>query len=465
MFIMDNKVIKSSIWYTISSFLVSGITIISTPIFSRILSLDEYGAFSNFTAIYSVLSVAITLNFHSTLIRAKYDLSNHFDQYISSLLYIIILIISFLTVLANIFYDFINEFIFLSRLELNIMMISLLFYPIINIFQAWQRINYNYKVSVLISFVSAFGNILISLILVFLLNDKLFGRIVGSQLPTIIIGFFLMIYFFKKSRKFNFSYCAYALKICLPFIPHLLAMNLLSMLDKMMITSMCGTEYNALYSIAVNCGLIMSIVISALNGSFAPWMGEQLHKKNYKRIKNISYSYILLFFVVGVGNLLFAPEILMIFGGTKYISAKYLIPPIILGCMCQMLYTLYVNIEQFEKKTIGMAIASCSAAVINFITNAIFIPKFGYEAAAYTTFFSYFCLLVAHYFLVKKMKLHIVFNTKYILLILLCLIALSGLIIILYNYNFLRYILCSIYITLILYFCIKNFSYLKKLFK
>jgi O-antigen/teichoic acid export membrane protein len=447
---MTNKVIKSSLWYTISSFLLSGISFLTTPLFTRILSLEEYGAYSNFNAVYSIISVIITLNLGSTLIRAQYDFSDDKEGYTSTLLYISTIIVFVALILGNIFYDQIFSFLMLDRFALNVMFVSLMFLPSVNIFQIWQRIEYKYKMSVLVSFLSSIGNVMFSLLFVFTFENKLNGRILGSQLAGIIIGFCILIYYIHRSKKFNIEYCKYALKICIPYLPHLLSLNILSMSDKLMITQISGSQYNALYSVAVNCGMIMTILMSALNNAFSPWLGEKLHLKQYDNIRYFSYIYIILFCAVAMADMLFAPELMLIFGGTKYIEAKYAIPPIIMGCMCQFLYTMYVNIEQYEKKTIGMAIASCIAALINIVTNIIFIPKYGYIAAAYTTLFSYFCLLILHYLLVRKMKLSKVYNTKYIFSILFILFLISIISINLYNYILGRYILIVVYITIIL---------------
>lgn len=452
---MVNKAIKSSLWYTISSFLLSGISFLTTPLFTRLLSLEEYGTYSNFNAVYSIVSVIITLNLGSTLIRARYDFSNDKDTYTSTLLHMSTIIVFIALIFANIFYNQISAFLTLDRFALNIMFISLLFLPAINIFQIWQRIEYKYKMSVFVSFFNSIGNVVFSLLFVFSFENKLNGRILGSQLAGIIIGVCILIYYFKRSRKFNIDYCKYALKICIPYLPHLLSLNILSMSDKLMITQISGSQYNALYSVAVNCGMIMTILISALNNAFSPWLGEKIYLKKYKDIKKVSYFYILIFFIVAIGNILIAPELMLIFGGKNYMDAKYAIPPIIMGCMCQLLYTMYVNIEQFEKKTIGMAFASCIAAVINIITNLIFIPKFGYLAAAYTTLFSCFCLLIFHYLLVRNMKLSIVYNTKFVFLILSLLFVISIIILNLYKGFFMRYILIVLYVIAILIMVIK----------
>lgn len=43
-----NKTLNSAVWYTISSIMAKGITVLLTPFFTRILSVSEYGEYTNF---------------------------------------------------------------------------------------------------------------------------------------------------------------------------------------------------------------------------------------------------------------------------------------------------------------------------------------------------------------------------------------------------------------------------------
>ena len=85
-------------------------------------------------------------------------------------------------------------------------------------------------------------------------------------------------------------------------------------------------------------------------------------------------------------------------------------PPVAAGCLLQFVYTIYVNVEQYEKKTIGMAMASAIAALVNYILNYVFIPIYGYIAAAYTTYVGYLILLIIHMGYVKKIGKWNVYN-------------------------------------------------------
>ena len=126
---------------------------------------------------------------------------------------------------------------------------------------------------------------------------------------------------------------------------------------------------------------------------------------------------------------------------------------------------MYVNIEQYEKKTKGMAVATCIAALIDIVLNYLLIPRYGYWVAAYTTMISYIVLFLIHFILVHRMKLHIVYNTIYVFGII-CLMLFIGLLMPkLYEINWLRYCILVIYIGCLIVLLIYNRKEIIKIFQ
>lgn len=64
----------------------------------------------------------------------------------------------------------------------------------------------------------------------------------------------------------------------------------------------------------------------------------------------------------------------------------------------------YLNVEHYYKKTVRISLYTAVAAVINLVLNYIFIPYFGYVAAAYTTIVSYVVALILHTSYAKKLR-------------------------------------------------------------
>lgn len=56
------KPVKVSLWFVICGFLQKGITFLTTPIFSRLLTTSEYGVVSLFTTWNNIVIIIATLN-------------------------------------------------------------------------------------------------------------------------------------------------------------------------------------------------------------------------------------------------------------------------------------------------------------------------------------------------------------------------------------------------------------------
>ena len=131
--------------------------------------------------------------------------------------------------------------------------------------------------------------------------------------------------------------------------------------------------------------ILYPFLLDSMNKAWAPWFLDTLHSKDYSNVKPVTKPYFLLFVSIAGGIFLLGPEVILILGGKAYLDAIFILPPLIMGCVVQFVYTMYVQVEFYEKKTIGVAIGTISSAAINIVLNLIFIHAFGYRAAAYVT--------------------------------------------------------------------------------
>ena len=410
----NRKAFKSGVWYTISNFFTRSIGFITTPIFTRLLTKTEFGEFNNYSSWLSIITIFVTLNLESTLISARYDYKNKFDEYILSILSLSAISVGGWFLFINIFSEKITSILGLDSIYINTMLLYLIFLPAVNMFQVRERYYFEYKKTVITSLLLSIGTALISVLLVINMDNRLAGRIIGSVIPTVLLGIVFYLFFIRRGKRIKIEYWKYALPICIPYIPHLLSMTLLNSTDRVMIDKWCGSEATALYSIAYNCGAIVTLLLTSMNSAFAPWLGEKISENRENEIRKFTKIYISAFLYLAIGIMLISPEILWILGGESYMAAIYVMAPVSMGCVCQFLYTMFVNVEQYNKKTTGMAIASAIAAFINLVLNYIFIPKIGYLAAAYTTLVGYICLLGMHMYLVYRLKSSNIYSYKFV---------------------------------------------------
>lgn len=453
-----NAAVKAGMWYTICNFIFRGMAFITTPIFARLMTKSELGDFSNFATWASVLMVVTSFDMAQSIIRSKLDVEDDIDSYIWSILSLSTITTTLCYIIVCIFNDFFTNLFEMNMQCIHLMFLYLLVTPAYSMLITKHRAFYRYKTFVTLTGVSLVSATLTSLLLVVLMENKFTGRLLGNYVPHIVMNLIIFVYLIAKGKRIKIKYWKYALIICLPLVPHNLSLYLLSSSDKILITKMCGSEYTAIYSIAYSCYHIITILFDSMNKAWAPWLLESLHKENYAAIKKNSKIYIGVFMALIAGVLMLVPEIIYIFGGKKYQEAIYCLPPLAASCAFQFIYTMYVNIEFYKKKTFGVAGATIIASLINIGLNFIFIPmnpEKSFVIAAYTTLAGYIILFILHYFIVNRMKMSFVYDIGYIIKMLFVILTVSGIMNILYMYIVIRYIVVLIYGAIAVYFIYK----------
>ena len=236
-------------------------------------------------------------------------------------------------------------------------------------------------------------------------------------MPIYSLYIYILIYFFRKQKpKYNKEYWEYGLKYSLPIIPHGISQVLLSQFDRVMVQKIISSSAAGIYSFSYNMGIIVQTIATSLDTAYSTWFYEQMDSKKYDLIKIRANTYIKFFTIIVILLLLICPEVIKIMSPKSYWNSVYCAFPIIVSTYFTFLYTLIAQIEYFHKKTNYIALGTLFAAIINVILNLIFIPKYGYIAAAYTTLFSYILYSIFHYILSYKIiKFHL-YDVKYILI-------------------------------------------------
>ena len=413
----SNKVIKSGLWYTIANVSIRAVAIITTPIYTGMLSTADYGKANTFNSWIDIFNVFTCLCVVYSIGRAKLDFKDKFDEYMSAL-----------QSLSSSFGFVVLIFAFVFRNQLSAWMqyevpliLSLFVYlcisPSVEYMMQKCRYQYKYKENIAISIITCVGQIGLSVGLMLLFNNQRYiGKIYGVILPTFIMGLVFYIRFLSKGKVFfNKEYWLYALKIGLPMIPHALALILLGQMDRIMIMNICGDADAGLYTFGYSYATLLMIFTNAIGQAWLPWFNDTLYAGEREKIKNVQVKLVWLGCFLSLGFITVAPEALMIlaFHSPDYWIAKVVVPPVVLGTLAQYFYTNYVNVEIFCKKTSIIAIGSCVAAGINYVLNAIFLPRFSYTAAAYTTLASYLVLMLMHYIMVRFVLKERVYNDLY----------------------------------------------------
>ena len=153
--------------------------------------------------------------------------------------------------------------------------------------------------------------------------------------------------------------------------------------------------YSACFKIAV----IMSLFIQAFRYSAEPFFFEQFKEKDAKT----AYSVVMTYFVI-VCSLIFLGTTLYLdfikyFVSKPYHEGLHIVPPVLLAyMMLGIVFNLSIWYKLTGKTKYG-AYISVGGAVITLIVNFSLIPLIGYTGAAWAHFITYFCMMIASYWL------------------------------------------------------------------
>lgn len=395
--------VKASFWFLICSFLQKGITALTTPIFTRLLSPDEYGVFNVFNSWMGIISVFITLNLsYAVYSQGLIKFSNKSDLFSSSLQGLTLTMVLCWTLIYLLFREFWNHVFNLTTVQMLAMLVMIWTTAVFN-FWAWeQRVLYKYKALVIITLLVSVAKPLVGVIFVILAEDKVTARILGLVLVELIGYTGLFIVQTKRGKRFfSARFWKYALMYNLPLIPHYLSQTVLSSADRIMIKEMVGESEAGIYSLAYSASLIMTLFNTALMQTISPWLYQKIKDKKINEIARVAYISLILIAVLNLILILFAPEIIRIFAPKEYYDAIWIIPPVAMSVFFMYSYDLFAKFAFYHEKTVLIMLASVFGAILNLFLNYIFIGIYGYIAAGYTTLICYFFYTLFHYILMN----------------------------------------------------------------
>ena len=399
------KAVKAGIGYTLGNIFIKGINFLTLPFFSRLMTTEEFGIFNVFTSYEAIIYVIVGLAIHSSIRSANLEFKGKIKDYISSVSIIYIINAGIMFVIALIFGSHIQRFSGFSVAVLIMLIMYSFGSALLAVYNEYVSLEYSYKKYLFVALGNSLGNISLSLLLMLTLfrQHKDVGRILGVTVAITIVSLYILYVFYKGARpKVKKHYWIFALKYSLPIVPHGISQVLLAQFDRIMIGKIVGNAEAGVYSLAGNIKLILTILTTSISAAWSTWFYEEIEKNEKESIQHRARQLCELFLVFTIGILSISPELIYVLGGNEYNSAKYVAIPMVLDAYFLFIYNVIVVAEYYKKKTAFIMLGTMGAAVINVITNYIFISKYGFIAAAYTTLFSYSCYLALHLIISHK---------------------------------------------------------------
>lgn len=436
---------KAAFWFMVCNVMQRGISVITTPIFTRLLTTDQYGQYTLYNSWLAIFTLICTLRLtYSVFNKGMSKYPDNKDEYAVTIQSTITIITTICLIVYLLFYQLINSFTELSTFITLCIFVEVYFSQAIIIWTLRQRYDFKYRNVVVSTILLSISNPILGLIAVSISNEKGLARIISCVLVQCLFGIvFYIINIVKGRALFNKTFAKFSILFNLPLIPHYLSTYVLNQADRIMIQKMCGLSQAALYGVAYSAGSLMKIITDSINNALVPWIYRKLEKEDYKSIEK--YGFIVSAFVMITCTIFicFAPELIYLLAGNKYVEAVNIIPPVASSMFFIFLFSMFANIEfYFDANKFTMFI-SMLGAILNIVLNYVGIQLLGYQAAGYTTLICYSLFCVLHFlylnFVTKKKINKYIFEPKIMFALFAMMIVVTIVMKVLYAYSIIRY--------------------------
>ncbi|WP_243121153.1 lipopolysaccharide biosynthesis protein [Clostridium autoethanogenum] len=441
--------VKASLWFAICNILQKGIALLSTPIFTRLLSTNEYGGYAVFQSWNGIFTILATLNlFLGGFGKGLIEFEKDKRRLTSSLLQLSTLIttVVFLVYLCDI--RFWTSILNMSSTLMIALFLELYTLPAFEFWSTEQRYEFKYRKLVALSLLMSIGSIILGIITVLLSTQRLEARVYSDAICKAAVGIVLYCRIIKLgNHRVDTRYWKYGILFNLPLIPHYLSTMILNQSDRILIDNIVSSSAAGMYSIAYTIGMMMQLITNAVNNSFTPYTFMAIRDETYEKIRKNANFLCIFVALLMIVSMAFAPEIILIFAGKRYYDAIWVLPPVAASVFFIFLYSLFSNVEYYFKKTKFIAVASMLCAVVNLLLNYILIPIYGYYAAGYTTLVCYILYAFTHFVFMRKVcideRIHLesIYNVKNILLYSVAVLVIMLIMIFTYEYFVVRYLI------------------------
>ena len=391
--------LKASLWFVFCSVMQRGISVIATPIFTRIMSTTDYGQYGVFNSWLDIISIFVTLRlYYGVFVQGLVKYEEDQKQFASSMQGLGFTLCLSWTIIYAVSHDFWNHLFKLTTVQMLAMMVMIWSAGAFRFWAAEQRNQYKYRLLVAITLIVSVMKVVFGVTFVVLAEDKVTARILALALVELIGysgAFFIQM--IRGKKFFSAKYWKIALLFNLPLIPHYLSQTVLNSADRIMIRSMIGASEAGIYTLAYSISRIMSIFNTALHQTISPWTYQKIKANSIQDIKYVTYPALIGIAAINLMLIAFAPEIVYIFAPKSYHNAIWVIPPVAMSVFFTFSYNMFATFEFYFERTKFIMTASIIGAVLNIVLNYIFLRLFGYYAAGYTTLVCYMVYAIGHY--------------------------------------------------------------------
>ena len=399
-----SRLIKNTGLIAIGNFGAKMVSFLLLPLYTSILTTEEYGTYDFIVAVSAFLAPIATMSMQEAMFRFIIDSGNkgeEFKKIITNALSIVtagILVLGVALLGTGVILGLENcQYIWLY------ISAGALYSFSNNILRGLGEIKKYAIVSSAKNIMQLMINVLVVAVFRWGMTGLLFSMCVSEIIAFVVVAIEVRIW-----REINLKYISSStikpmLKYSLPLIPNALCAQIINMSDRLVISSFMGASANGIYSVSYK---FPNMIETVYHYFYTAWSesasrvfakgkekAEEYYQSLHKTISDMMFSVIILM-IAGM------PIMFRIFVRGDYIKGFDYIWILLLAMYFDCLAKFYSGLFTALKKTDVMAVSTLIAAIINLVVNIALIKFIGLYAAAGSTLLADMVLVF-----IRKIKL------------------------------------------------------------
>ena len=411
-----NAPARSSLMFTVTNLLSKGASLVFTPIFTRLLTPEEYGEYSLFSSYLSLALVTVTLEIPGSVIMRAFQKNRGLESLTALTASAIPLLLTAPAVIlltnrpGGLAFPHAPLFLALSLLSLSF----------INLYTSSAKFLYRTATPMLLALVQSVAAPLISIALLSSsANERYGGALIkvgtGSIVSAAVAAILFSLALTRALREarhagldavgyFGFARGLYKtlLSLSLPLLPYYFSVMIISQADKLIISERLGSEALGKYALAYSAGIALTAVTGGITSALFPWIMRKVRAGDISTVRRALGAIISIGVPAVILFLCAAPEVFAALAPKSYgialpvlfITALVPLPLAISGALC--------SIAVAREKALGILLSGITAAGGAVVLDLALVGRAPLFAPAIVTAVSYTALMLFESISVRK---------------------------------------------------------------
>lgn len=400
----SKKMLKNTFIITIGKVCTQLITFLLLPLYTSVLSTEEYGTVDLLNTIVTLLIPIVTFQIEQAvfreLIEARDSLSKE-KKIISTSIFTVIIQCVIYSLIFFIAYKYLSN---RYKLYLFINVITAIFSSLFLQISRGLGDNKKYAVG---SFISAASTIILNVTFLVIIKLRVDGMLLATMLGQIISCIYLFLSLGMKKyisiKSFSKKMGISLLKYSIPLIPNQISWWIFNVSDRVIVSYILGVGKNGILSAASKFSSVYIMAFSIFNMSITETIVAHIKDNDIQDYFNKVFNAVTMLFLSSCILLISCmPIVYPILINSKFREGLNLVPILLVSSYFNIIVSLIGIIYIAHKNTKAVANTSIFSALINIVSHLILIKYIGLYAATISTFLSFFTMTLYRLYDMRK---------------------------------------------------------------